>query len=505
MVPFRVQKDEPVRHISIVMVGDTGYAPSRAAPRPNTVSKHGHRLTFAQTTAKIRAEINGDVNFANMESVISDSARLRPFPKKYNFVTHSNGARHLVDVGFNLFSMANNHSYDYGAEGIRHSIKHADRLLDRGLLAHAGIGLNRTQAAAVPVFTSQKTRMAFGAIGIGAGGGGIQRARANSAGQLNLNNPSDVGLLMGNLRNADADYRILSVHRGPERYIRPGGGEIHSIRNKMLEQGDVDLLIGHHAHVTRGIEITNGRLVIYGLGNFLHHGTANMNGKGGCRDYSLIVRVHLAQKGSDKPQLAAIEALPINFTHLQTRRMKGAQAARRIAILNGLAAQFDNPKSGSRGVRFLTRRDGSGLFCTQAADQSDETRALCEGYDEQLHAPRRTYARAVNSCGRINAKPLLAAMGRQKVQTAKAKLPKVLVAARPQAVEARPVPASTRRGAVSVPVQLKRNPAHWPAGMPLAWMVPEHESHASKRARWAKKRYSLAEVENLLKRRKLLR
>ena len=34
-------------------------------------------------------------------------------------------------------------------------------------------------------------------------------------------------------------------------------------------------------------------LIFYGLGNFLHHGTADMTGKGVCRDYGLMARVHL--------------------------------------------------------------------------------------------------------------------------------------------------------------------------------------------------------------------
>ena len=92
-------RKDGVEHLTILMVGDTGYAPSQAKPLPKGVYKYGHWQTFEETTRKIRSEINADINFANIETVIS-ARNLRPYPKKYNFITHPNGARHLVRAGF---------------------------------------------------------------------------------------------------------------------------------------------------------------------------------------------------------------------------------------------------------------------------------------------------------------------------------------------------------------------------------------------------------------------
>lgn len=47
----------------------------------------------------------------------------------------------------------------------------------------------------------------------------------------------------------------------------------------VLGQG-IDLVVGHHAHVVQGIEIVDGRVIFYGLGNFLHPGMQNMAGMG---------------------------------------------------------------------------------------------------------------------------------------------------------------------------------------------------------------------------------
>ncbi|PCH47255.1 MAG: hypothetical protein COC23_02225 [Hyphomicrobiales bacterium] len=463
-----------VEHITIVMVGDTGYAPSRAKPNARGVAKHDSWFSFPQTTRRIASQINGDINFANVETVVSDKRNLRPISKKYNFVTHPNGLVHLAKEGFNLFSLANNHSFDYGARGIRETLSHMAKVNN---LAFAGIGLNQDQAALTPVFERRNTRFAFGAIGIGAGGGGIQRATSKRPGQLNLNNSRDVQKLMKNLRSSPADYRILSVHRGRERVICPTANEISSIRNRMLDQGDVDLFIGHHAHVARGLELNKGRLIIYGLGNFLHHGTANMAGKGGCQDYSILVRVHLVRQGKEKPRLAAIEVVPLTQTHMQTRPMAPRAAARRIAILNGLARQFDRPREGAKGVRFVAQSDGSGLYCDSPAKTHLATARLCGNFRSSQLASNVNYQRALSSCGRRGQPQMIArAVGvKKRIKVATVSVSKTAAYSLIQSVKTR----NHKSNKSIQTIDKKQN---------------TKETYAQKRARWRRKDYTDEEV-----------
>ncbi|PLW76656.1 hypothetical protein C0081_11310 [Cohaesibacter celericrescens] len=522
-------KTEGSEHFTLVMVGDTGFAPSRAKPLPDKVYKYGRALTFEQTLKSIKSEINGDINFANIETVISASSKLKPVSKKYNFMTHPNGVRHLVDAGFNLFSMANNHAFDYGQDGVRDSVRHANALLSKGLLAHAGIGNNHKQAARTPVFQRDTLRVAFGAVGIGAGGGGIQRATDKRPGQLNLFSPKDRQLLANNLSQAPADLRLLSVHHGPERHIRPSGREVQMIR-QFVRNADANVMIGHHAHVSRGIEIMNGRLIIYGLGNFNHQGTANMNGKNGCHNYSLLVRVHFTQKTGARPQIAAIEAVPINSTHMQPTRIKGRHGARRIAILNGLANQFDNKKSGSSGVRFMAQTDGSGLYCTKAAAEHLYTRQLCGNFRQEHLASKKKYQRAAATCGgsaplSMIAKAIIApdakrvakarftpatvssssdqTAGSALASNAKQALDIAAIGQLPLVHTPEAFNSKAKRGTL-ISHKLDRNPDHWPAGIPLAWAVPTDENAKDRLRRWQLKRYSVAEVEKLLKKRGLI-
>ncbi len=532
-----------IEHISILMVGDTGFAPSRTRPLPDRVYKYGRKLTFADTTARIKADINADINFANIETVISDRGDLVPRHKKYNFVTHPNGISHLIKAGFNLFSMANNHAFDYGAQGIKESLRNLKPLESKGLLAYAGIGANRTDAGKTPVFEKKGLKVAFGAIGIGANGGGLPRATTKRPGQLSLFLKKDQQLLASNFAKSGADLRLLSVHHGPERVIRPSGYEIAMLRN-LVAQTDADIMIGHHAHVSRGIEIRNGKLMVYGLGNFNHQGTANMNRKNGCLNYSLMVRAHFIRETGGKPVLAAVEALPIQSTHMQPERIRGVQGARRIAILNGLAAQLDQPKTGSAGVRFMAQDDGSGLHCTKAALRHPYTAQLCSNYSAQHLASNAQYRQAAATCGgRAPTHMIARAEPSQALRVAS------LVQTRSDAIkvdQAKVAPiiekVGTLRSSINLPSagakheliakaggrsapdaqenaqsgaareikitkleRLAHNPDHWPAGMPLAWAVPENESAQDRLHRWKKKRYSVAEVEKLLRKKGLIR
>ncbi|WP_316863175.1 CapA family protein [uncultured Cohaesibacter sp.] len=538
-------------YLSLVMVGDTGFAPSGAAPLSDRVYKHGRKLTFEETLKFIGNDINGHVNFANIETIITSSAKLAPYPKKYNFQTHPNGIRQLVKSGFNLFSLANNHAFDYGRAGILETLHFAKKLRSDGLLAYAGIGEDRQQAAHTPVFSARNMQIAFGAIGIGAGTGGLERAGKNRPGQLALFNQSDQTLLTDNLRQATADLRLLSIHQGPERISRPSANEVY-FKRSLAMASNADVIIGHHAHIARGLELMKGRLIVYGLGNFNHQGTANMNDKGGCHDFSLIVRAHFVRKQQSRPQLAAIEVLPINSTHMQPTRISGKEGARRIAILNGLSKQFDNKKTGSRGIRLMAQTDGSGLFCTSFAKEHPYTHQLCSHFSLKHVATDAHYRRAVASCGRSAPLKMIAraaidpdlqkTAGRQPVKDIPADADLAISQIGPTLPLRKPYPAPslarsasapgpqhgtatdtrpTERKAIDhapglsaknktetrpdLPRRLEANPAHWPAGIPLAWVVPDMETPEQKQARWTRKRYSVAEVERLLRKQNLIK
>jgi poly-gamma-glutamate synthesis protein (capsule biosynthesis protein) len=348
VVPARAQPSET--EVTVVLAGDTGLNGSFQPVYAGYGLKNGGRLAWADATPLIAREINGDINFANLETVVTDRNDLSPNLKLFGFRTHPSGVKHLMQIGFNVFSTANNHSMDFGLEGARETL----RQLSNVGVAHAGLGLNRAAARTPRLLILKGRSFAIGAAGIIGSGYGSPADGEDRVGQLSYSE-RDFGEATGALAASAADYRILSVHYGQEFEVNTSAGDRDRLSGA-LRQG-VDLVVGHHHHVVNGVEIVGGKAVFYGLGNFLHWGTQDMSRFDMCRDYGLVARVHLAAAPGERLAVRAIEALPITQMHKTPRLIGGEEGAARIHVLNHLAKRF-----GATGARFVPQADGTGLY-----------------------------------------------------------------------------------------------------------------------------------------------
>ena len=140
--PAGVATAEEGDEVTIVLVGDVGLNRNSQRVEPRGVRKFGFQ-TWANTTELIAKDINGDLNFLNVETVITNRNDLRRDTKgqrgPFNFRTHPAGLRHLVASGFNLLSLANNHSMDYGVAGLKETLKHVGALENENLAVATGI------------------------------------------------------------------------------------------------------------------------------------------------------------------------------------------------------------------------------------------------------------------------------------------------------------------------------------------------------------------------------
>ncbi|MEZ5872184.1 MAG: CapA family protein [Nitratireductor sp.] len=392
--PPHVRVSHPIvdiarRHIVLVLAGDTGFSPDKTNPDPAGVRKHGQFLTFDEALRDIAPLIDGDINFANLETVVSARTDMRAVDKAYNFVTHPDAVKSLVRHGFNLFSTANNHAFDFGTVGTIETLDNLRAL--GGSLAFAGTGMNREEAARSIELKAAGASLRFSAIGIGAGPAGDNRP-----GQLSIHLKSNQDLLIARSLDMQADFHMVSVHSGTERDPNPTGFQTGFMRDRLARETGFDLIIGHHAHVAQPVVMAGDSIVFFGLGNFLHHGTANMNATGICRDWSILARLHLVDNASGKLTIGAIEIVPIRNTHIRTERLLPEEASKRISVLNGLSARLDNTALKTRGLRFATTQLGSGLWCSAAAQGAASPLVdMCTGYSEAVSAS----SPAVPDCG----------------------------------------------------------------------------------------------------------
>ncbi len=368
----------PAETITIVVGGDLGLGGSGQPVDPRGAYRHGRLIPFADMTRKLAPLLDGDLNFANLETVVTDDNRLPAFEKTFNFRSHSVGVRHLVDIGFNVFSTANNHVIDYGTAGMVDTLRHLQQLERHGLKAAAGLGANRAEALTPKRIEVKSSVTTLSAVGIGG-----RSPTENSPGMPSYRDPRDFGDTLTELARTASDYRIFSAHYGPELSIAPAPGDVFRLRDQAVRGIKADLVLGHHAHVAAGVQVVDGRLIFYGLGNLLHPGMQNMARFNACRDYGLLGKVHVGRGSDGRLRAIAVEVTALTDMHEAARPLTGVEGRRRIAVLNGLAAGLDHDEN-ARGLRFVAREDGSGYACLPAAaTATGPVGAMCKDWERR--------------------------------------------------------------------------------------------------------------------------
>ena len=164
---------------------------------------------------------------------------------------------------------------------------------------YAGLGIGESQAAAPVIFKVKGKTIAFAAVGIISNMNLAHRTGPNKAGTLRFRDDKDYQLVINKLKAVRADYKILSIHYGKERDV-----DVDTFQKKRFtkafDEADVDLILGHHAHVVRGIQRRgDGKIGFYGLGNYMMRGARNMGPLPDPQDYGLLGKLILKENLSN--------------------------------------------------------------------------------------------------------------------------------------------------------------------------------------------------------------
>lgn len=186
----------------------------------------------------------------------------------------------LPRAGFAAMTLAGNHIADRGPEGIADTTA----VLRQLGIACCGAGASLEEARRPAVLTRNGLRVALLSYNcVGPESGWARRDRAGCAyvrvapadggpiapaadlTRLDARSVADLGRDIAHAR-AQADLLIVALHKGivhrPAQlapYERP-------LAHAAIDAG-ADIVVGHHAHIIRGIEIHRGRPIYHGLGN----------------------------------------------------------------------------------------------------------------------------------------------------------------------------------------------------------------------------------------------
>jgi poly-gamma-glutamate capsule biosynthesis protein CapA/YwtB (metallophosphatase superfamily) len=221
---------------------------------------------FRPLLAGVEPLVEGaDVAFCHLETPVAPPAG--PFSGYPAFSVPADIVPALADTGFDACSTASNHTYDRGAAGVDHTLD----ALDAAGIRHAGSARTPAEATTTTVVTvggADVTLLAytFGFNGVPAPDGQTWRS-----------NPIDEGRILADAaraRTEGADVVVVALHWGDEFRAEPNGQQ-RALAPGLVRSPDIDLLLGHHAHVVQPIEAVDGEWVVYGMGNLVaDHGTA---------------------------------------------------------------------------------------------------------------------------------------------------------------------------------------------------------------------------------------
>lgn len=260
---------EEFKVLTIMGVGDmmlgTNY------PNKSYLPANGGRDLLADVAPILQ---RADVTFGNLEGTLLDSGgkvkRCSNPSLCYAFRSPENYINHFIDAGFDVVSIANNHTGDFGAEGRRTT----KRVLDESGIAYAGLA----GTDEMTVFERDGVRYGFCAF-------------APNTGTVDIRNISKAQAIVRELETK-SDIVIVSFHGGAEgeknqhvtkkteMYYGENRGNVHKFAHAVIDAG-ADIVFGHGPHVTRAMELYQNRFIIYSLGNFCTYGRFNLRGAAG--------------------------------------------------------------------------------------------------------------------------------------------------------------------------------------------------------------------------------
>jgi poly-gamma-glutamate synthesis protein (capsule biosynthesis protein) len=245
----KTEKDTPVEKSSDVIINIVGDVHGESAVDVRAIL--GLKRYFA----------DGDLNIFNLETAITEEVKKEE--KQYNFKTDAVFLKNLKLIGFNVATIANNHSYDFGEKGFLDTLN----ALDSAKISYVGGGVNRDIAYQGQVYKVKGLKI--GVLGIAkVNGGPLSIATKDKAGTTNGYDSLSTERAIAELRKV-SDVVILLPHWGEEGSFCPRESEIASA--KKWQSLGADIIVGSHTHTLQEVQLKENKLIAYSMGNFIFY------------------------------------------------------------------------------------------------------------------------------------------------------------------------------------------------------------------------------------------
>jgi len=253
---------------------------------------------------------DSDYIIGNLETSITTSTKKWP-NKVFNFkIRPDNFARAATNLRFDYLSLANNHSLDYGLDGLLETINTLDNLN----IKHAGAARSKSKAHQPEDLEKMKI---------------FSAADHPKDFQNNVWISEDMDDVIEAVRKErEKGYKgliICSLHWGSN-YMSEPTDKMQRIGLELLEVG-TNIVNGHSAHHLLPMERIGNSVIFYSMGDFIDDYVVDKEYR---NDLSAVVKIKV--KGA---LVMGIEIMPTKIKRLKTVPSTGKEAEHSIDILLG--------------------------------------------------------------------------------------------------------------------------------------------------------------------------
>ena len=228
---------------------------------------------------------NADIAFVNHEAPIANTA-ISGYP---NFNAPSESGDALVDIGFNVVNIANNHMYDveHKTTGYSDTIEYWDKkdvLMIGGYKSQEDYDTPR-------IMNVEGVNIAFLSYTDFVNPPCKMNNKTVSKGYISPIAQDAVMIKHIEIAKQKADLVFVSIHWGTENVFAPTAEQKRVA--KLLADNGVDVIIGLHSHTVQPVEWIKGKygnntLCIYSLGNLISGMLSSKNMVGGLMTFDIV-------------------------------------------------------------------------------------------------------------------------------------------------------------------------------------------------------------------------
>ncbi len=230
----------------------------------------------------------GDISILNQETIITNGD-YEISGDNLNFNSPMELGYDMIELGFNVFTIANNHTLDRGTDGIRSTLDYWDERCTENDIVVCGAYRDEEDMQNIRTMTKNDVTFAFLSFTEHLNGYYIP-----SDSPYRVVETSETDVIEEQIQKAKeiSDCVIVSVHWGNE--------DTHKVKDEQREFAQdmvnwgADVIIGTHSHTAETmeyIEKENGKygFVFYSLGNLISAQTDNFNLVGEIADFDIVI------------------------------------------------------------------------------------------------------------------------------------------------------------------------------------------------------------------------